>query len=75
MNIDKQRKQECLKAKCGLDKSRCIVKYGKNCIKNGGRKIPVRGVNYNQKMRIEAQASNIKPYFIKDGWVMDVERD
>ena len=72
MNIDLRRKQECLGAKCGLDKSRCLIKYGTQCIKNGGTKIPVQSSSVSESfyLTVEAQTT-FKPYFITDGWSME----
>lgn len=68
VNIDKRRKIECLEAECYLDKTRCQVKYGKTCIRNGGTKIPIQSNTVSESFPLTVQAqTTFKPYFIVDG--------
>lgn len=73
MNIDKRRKIECLEAECYLDKTRCQVKYGKTCIRNGGTKIPIQSNTVSESFPLSVERTGFKPYFIKDGRAMDEE--
>ena len=68
MKIEQRRKLECETANCHLDKSRCLVKFGLMCIKNGGTRIPVQSATVKESIPqiIEAQTT-FKPYFIVDG--------
>ena len=70
MNVDKKRKKECIEADCGLDKSRCLVNYGLNCIRLGGVKIPVQSSAKDMNRPILAVTA-MKPYFIVDSRAMD----
>ena len=63
VKIDQRRKQECLNGKCGLDKSRCLVSYGKSCIKLEGTKIPVQGMP-TERRRFPEHTTSFKPYFL-----------
>lgn len=65
MNIDKERKAECLTAECHLDKSRCLVRYGRDCIKIGGTKIPIQTSTVNESFPLSEPAKTLfKPYFL-----------
>lgn len=67
MKIDIKRKRECIQAECGLDKERCLIKFGKLCIRNGGSKIPVQTATSNERMALNVEAqTTFKPYYIVD---------
>ncbi|MDA8221481.1 MAG: hypothetical protein M0Z35_07160 [Desulfitobacterium hafniense] len=76
MNLERKRKQECKDANCGLTKERCLKFLGKDCIKNGGTKIPLQSATQGHvsALMVEAQTT-FKPYFIVDGRAMDDWRD
>ena len=76
MNLEKKRKLECLTADCGLTKERCLIHHGSNCIKLGGKRIPLQTATPNQSvaLRVEGQ-TNFKAYWIADGWAVTDWRD
>ena len=75
MKADERRKQECIKANCGLNKSRCLVKHGCDCIRLDGTRIPVQSsVSESFPLSVQAQTT-FKPYFIVDGRAMDELED
>lgn len=75
MKVDERRKQECIKANCGLNKSRCLVKHGCDCIRLDGTRIPVQSsVGESFPLSVQAQTT-FKAYFITDGWMINDERD
>lgn len=67
MNIEKQRKLECLDANCGFTKDRCLIYHGSNCVKLGGKRIPLQSATVNHVVKVEAQTNGMKSYFIVDG--------
>ena len=78
MNIERIRKLECLGANCGFTKERCLIHHGSNCIKLGGKRIPLQTATPNQRVtfNVEAQAtSGMKPYWIIDGKSFDEGRE
>jgi hypothetical protein len=69
VNLERKRKTECLEANCGLTKNRCLRFYGKDCIKNGGSKIPVQSATADESFPLTVQAqTTFKAYFIRDEW-------
>jgi hypothetical protein len=68
MKVDERRKQECIKANCGLNKSRCLVKHGCDCIRLDGTRIPVQSsVSESFPLSVQDQSSGMKPYFAEGG--------
>lgn len=68
MNKEKERKIECKNADCGFTKERCLIFHGKECVKLGGKRIPLQSATANESvpLKVEAQTT-FKPYFIVDG--------
>ena len=69
MNVDRKRKNECIAADCRFAKDRCLVFYGKDCIRNGGTKIPVQSIATSQRipLKVEVQTT-FNAYWIVDEW-------
>ena len=68
MKIDQRRKLECISADCGFTKERCLIFYGKSCIKLGGNRIPLQTSTPSESFPLSVPAqTTFKPYFIVDG--------
>lgn len=65
VNLERKRKIECQNANCGFTKERCLVHYGKECIRNGGSRIPVQSATPSESFPLSIPAqTTFKPYFI-----------
>lgn len=63
MNLEKRRKLECFNAKCKFAEQRCIVFFGKDCVKLGGTKIPCQRIP-DQFRPPTQKPMGFKPYFL-----------
>ena len=76
MNIDKQRKNECLDAECGFTKNRCLIFHGRECVKLGGKRIPLQSATAKDRKPLEIEAqTTFKAYWIRDEWAMNEGRE
>jgi len=67
VKVDIKRRQECLWGDCGMNKGRCVVRYGNLCIKLGGNRIPVQTATIGDSFPLVVQAqTTFKPYFISN---------
>lgn len=62
MNIEKRRRQQCFQSGCKYAENRCIVFHGKDCMKLGGKKIPVQRIPTEETL--PNKRPGFKPYFL-----------